>query len=109
MVQDLTLRSTNIVISDILNVTRNLMLNAERVTITTNQAPSATPRGELNLLSSAITWPTSTPRLQYLTNNGAISALNSVFFGGSRTSPFYSSNFNEPYLAFVNRGTVTTE
>lgn len=108
VIQDLTLRSTNLVISDIMNVTRNLMLNAERVTITTNQQPAQTFRGEINL-SSAITWSTSTPRLQYLTNNGGISALNAVFLGGSRSSPFYSSNFNEPYIAFVNRGTVTTE
>jgi hypothetical protein len=108
-VQDLTLRSTNIVISDILNVTRNLMIDAQRVTVASNVPPAVVPTGQLNLLSSAITWPGSTPRLQYLTNNGSISALNSVFFGGSRFSPFFTSNYNEPYLAFVNRGTVTTE
>jgi len=108
-VQDFTLRSTNIVISDIFNVTRNLMINAERVTLTTNQQPAATPRGELNLISTAITWSTSTPKLQYLTNNGGISSLNAVYLGGSRATPFYSSNFNEAYVAFVNRGTVSTE
>ena len=108
-IQDLTLRSTNIVISDVLNVTRNLLLDAERVTLTTNQQPAPTLRGELNLLSSAIIWPTVTPRLQYLTNNGGFSTLNAVFFGGSRTSPFFSSNYNEPYIAFVNRGQVSSE
>ena len=108
-VQDLSLRSTNLIISDVLNVTRKLLLDSERVTITTNQLPAATPRGELNMQSSAITWSTATPRLQYLTNDGGISALNAMFLGGSRSSPFYSSNFNERYVAFVNRGTVTTE
>ena len=49
------------------------------------------------------------PRLQYLTNAGSIKTLNSVFFGGARTTPHYTSNFNESYEAFVNRGTVTTE
>lgn len=107
--QDLTLRSTNVVISDILNVTRNLLIDAERLTVTTNQQPAPTFRGELNLMSSAITWSSSMPRLRYLTNDGSITALNSVFFGGARTTPFYTSNFNESYEAFVNHGLVTTE
>ncbi|PYI85350.1 MAG: hypothetical protein DME26_11230, partial [Verrucomicrobia bacterium] len=116
MVQDLTLRSTNVAggsdsvfISDILNVRSNLMIETQRLTISTNQLPAPTAHGEINLLSSFITWPASTPRLQYFTNNGDFSSLNAVFFGGSRTSPFYASNFNEPYIAFVNRGAVTTE
>jgi len=108
-VQDLYLRSTNVVISDILNVGRSFLIDAERITVTSNQPPANPPFGEINLLSSQITWSTSTPRLQYLTNAGNILSLNAVFFGGSRTSPYYTSNYNEPYLAFVNSGTVTTE
>lgn len=108
LIQDLTLRSTNVVISDVLNVTRNLLIEAERITVESNQPPALIPTGEINLQSSAITWPGSTPRLQYLTNSGTITALNSVFFGGSRFSPFFTSNYNEPYLAFVNRGRVST-
>jgi hypothetical protein len=108
-VQDLTLRSTNIVIGDIVNVTRNLLIDAEQLTITTNQLPAPTVRGELNLNSTDITWSSSMPRLKYLTNNGSISALNSVFFGGARTAPYYTSNFTEAYEAFINRGNVTTE
>jgi hypothetical protein len=109
LVQDLSLRSTNVVINDIMNVTRNFLVETERLTVATNQAPAPTPSGEINLLSSLITWSSSLPRLQYLANNGAIRTLNAVFFGGSRTTPFFTSNFNEPYIAFVNRGTVTTE
>jgi hypothetical protein len=108
-VQDLTLRSTNVVISDIVNVTRNMLIDAERLTVTTNQQPAPTYRGELNLNSSLITWSSALPRLRYLTNDGSITALNSVFFGGNRTSPFYTSNFTESYEAFVNHGLVTTE
>jgi len=109
VIQDLSLRSTNVEIGDILNVSRKLLIDAERLTLISNQPPSLVAGGEINMLSSAITWPNSLPRLQYLTNNGVISALNSVFFGGSRTSPFFTSNYNEPYLAFVNHGTVKTE
>jgi hypothetical protein len=115
-IQDLTLRSTNVaggdgnlVISDVLNITRSMMLEAERITVTTNVSGGPTLAGEINLLSTDITWPASTPRLQYLTNAGAIRSGNAFFFGGSRTTPHFSSNFNEPYIAFVNRGTVTTE
>lgn len=115
-IQDLVLRSTNVaggdgslVISDVLNITRSMMLDAERITITTNVAGGPTRAGEINLLSTDILWPASTPRLQYLTNAGTIRAANAFFFGGSRTMPHFSSNFNEPYIAFVNRGTITTE
>jgi hypothetical protein len=108
-IQDLTLRSTNIVISDRLNVTRNFLIDGQRLTITTNEPGAATASGEINLLSSAITWSTSTPRLQYLTNDGAMTAQNAVFFGGSRTQPFYNSTFDEPYLAFVNHGQIANQ
>jgi hypothetical protein len=30
-----------------------------------------------------------------------------MFFRGSRTSPYFSTNFNEPYVYFLNRGGVT--
>lgn len=116
LVQDLTLRSTNaaggsdsMVINDVFNVTRKLLLETERLTIATNQLPAPAPVGELNLLSTQILWPAATPRLQYFTNWGGFNALNAVFFGGSRSSPYFTSNYNEPYLAFVNHGTVTTE
>src|SRR5207249_3635692 len=97
----------SLLISDILQVTRSLLLDANRITITTNDPGSPTASGGINVLNTGIVWPTSTPRLQYLTNNGFIQTLNTVFFGGSRSSPYYSSNFNEPYYSFVNTGTVT--
>ncbi len=105
-IQSLTLRCTNnvggggeILISDPL-------IETERLTLTTNTAGSLSSRGEINLLSGNLLWPTATPRLRYLTNNGALTSLNAVFFGGSRFSPFFSTNFNEPYGAMVNRGDI---
>ena len=114
-VQNLTLRSTNfaglpdsIVISDVLNILSNsFTIDTTRLTIATNAPGSPTTTGAINLLSSSIVFSTATPRLQYLTNYGFIQTLNAVFFGGSRTSPYYSSNYNEPYRVFVNRGGVT--
>lgn len=118
LIQDLTLRSTNtaaaggedsLIVSDVYNVTRKLLLDSKRITITSNPPPALTRVGEINLLGSAITWPGSTPRLAYLTNHGIIRAQNAVFFGGSRTAPFYNGSTNEPYAAFVNRGGITNE
>ncbi len=95
MIQDLTLRSsTSLFISDIMNVFRT-------------GAPTLT--GELNLTSRDITWTASLPRLQDLTNYGKITATNSVFFGGARQPPFFTSTFTEPYRSFVNHGLVASE
>lgn len=110
-VQDMILRSTaggdgSVTIGDRLNVNRQFLIDAQRLTLTTNEAGAFNSRGELNLLSSQIVWRDTTPRLQWLTNYGRIYSPNAVFFGGSRTQPYYSSTFDEPYLAFVNRGQV---
>jgi hypothetical protein len=114
LIQTLTLRSTNsvthddsIVINDYLTVTTNLLLDTRRLTIATNDLAAETSVGGLTLTSGNIVWSTATPRLQYLTNYGTLAAANAVFFGGSRSSPYYTSNFNEPYFVFVNRGGVT--
>jgi hypothetical protein len=111
LIRNLTLHSVggddNIFISDSLNVSNSMLLDAVALTITTNEAGSLTPAGSLNLSSSMLLWPSATPRLQYLTNYGGIHTMNAAFFGGSRTSPYYSSNYNEPYQAFVNGGTVS--
>jgi hypothetical protein len=113
-VQTLNLVSTNagvpnspgaIIISDILNVTSNLTLNARSVTITTN-APGTTPVcGELNLLNFDGLFPQSTPNLLFLTNSGIITAGNSMDFAGlpfDRTSP----DTPPAYAAFVNHGQI---
>jgi hypothetical protein len=113
-VEDLILHSTNtvggtdsILISDMMTVTRSLLLDTANLTITTNEPGSPTPTGGIIVTDPGIVWSTDTPRLQNLTNYGLIEAVSSIFFGGSRSSPFYSSNYNQPYQSFINRGTVT--
>ena len=108
LVQNCLLRSTNIVISDMLNVASNLLINAQSLTITTNNPFSATPIGELNLLSPNIVWSSSLPVLQNLTNFGVITAANTVYFAGIRQNPYFTTNFTEPYRSFVNHGSITT-
>ncbi len=101
----------NLVIHDVFHITRNLHLDASRITIATNAPGSPTPAGALYLdgdsTGHAVLWPDATPRLQYFTNSGAFRTYNAVFFGGSRTTPFYNTNYNVPYAAFINHGFIT--
>ena len=98
----------SIVLSDIFNVTSNLLISTRRLTLTTNAQNSTAPAGVISYLNDGILWPTATPRLQYLTNNGGLQAKNLAVFGGSQSSPYSSpSSSVHPYTAFVNRGGVT--
>ena len=115
-VVNLTLRCTNVfggddnlIISDVLNiVSNNVLLDCSRLTITTNAGPGASaPTGGLSFLNKSVVWSDITPRLEFLTNSGFINAPSTMFFRGSRTSPYYSSTFNERYAYFLNRGGIT--
>ena len=116
LVQDATFRVTNalegddnLVINDALNITRNYLFDASRITIASNAPGSPTATGSLTLQNDSVVWPSLTPRLQYLTNNGTIQTFNAVFFGGDRSSPYYSSTYQEPYQAFVNTGLIAND
>jgi hypothetical protein len=113
-VQNLSLTVTNfgipnspgdLVISDILNVGSNTVLNARSLTITTNAPGLASSSGQLNLLNFNGLFPDSTPNLQFLTNYGLITAANSIDFAGL---PFDPTSPDSPpaYAAFVNHGGV---
>lgn len=85
-VEDFVLYSQdNVVISDVLNITRTFSLNCTNLLLTTNGPGNgaASLEGELNLDSTAINWPASVPRLSCLTNNGAITYENTVKFAGT--------------------------
>ena len=104
----LSLRGTNLYISDWLNVASNLLLNAQQVTIASNACGAATPTGQINLLTPGITWSPSFPVLENLTNWGTISLSNTVYFAGVRQSPYYTSNFTEPYQSLVNHNVISS-
>ncbi|MCX6895678.1 MAG: hypothetical protein NTZ16_09325, partial [Verrucomicrobia bacterium] len=101
-VQDLILHATNdLVISDSFNVYRNLSIDAQRLTITTNGYGNGaiSAAGELNLASTTFSWANSVPRVRWLTNNGAIRNLTAgQTFGTAATG----SN----YLVFINSGLI---
>src|SRR5205085_3982906 len=95
-------RSDSLFLNDTLHVTRNLLLDANRITIETNDSTSLSPTGGLVVENNGIVWASSTPRLQYFTNYGFVIASNTMFFGGARTFPYYTTSFNEPYAEFIN-------
>jgi hypothetical protein len=105
----LSLKTDDLRIHDVLNLVSNAVLDAERITIASNAPGSLNSSGQLNLLRGDVYWPSYTPRLNYLTNDGVIQSFNAIFFGGGRSTPFFSSNFTTNYEAFVNRGTISDQ
>ena len=101
LINNLKLRSRQVVVSDTLNVSETLLVDAEQLTVK--------PDGQINILSSTIVWSDAMPRLQSFTNEGSIKTLNSVYFGGARRAPHYNTDFDEPYINFVNRGSIASE
>jgi hypothetical protein len=107
-VQNMNVSSTNLLIGDIVNVFGSLFLDTTRLTISTNLPNAPTSRGELNLTSGDIVWSPSLPKLQSLTNFGKISTLNTIYFAGARTPPWFSGTFDEPYQSFVTHGPISS-
>ena len=109
-IQNLTLHATNnLVISDSLNISKTLSIDATSLTLTTNGAGSLSTSGGLNFLSPDIIWSGSMPRLLYLTNSGVITAQNLINFAGNMSSPYSNPNLATPYQVFINHGVVTNE
>jgi hypothetical protein len=109
-VTNFTGASNSLVISDVLNVTSNLTLKADNITITTNPGNIFAPVGQLNILNQNIVWSSAIPSLMNFTNWGIVRAGNAVYFGGSRTQPPYNTNIIDyPYNSFVNHGGITNQ
>lgn len=123
MIQDLELRSprppSEVRVADKLNVFRSALVEAERLTLTTNEPPDFVvppwlvapfnPAGELNLLSNSISWTESFPRLRFLTNLGNITISNAASWVGLRRPPWYPTVVQEPYEVVINRGRVDAQ
>ncbi|MEJ5238564.1 MAG: hypothetical protein WHT82_09395 [Limisphaera sp.] len=123
MIQDLELRSPRppheVRVADKLNVFRSALIEAERLTLTTNEPPGRIvppwlvppyhPVGELNLLSNTVAWAESFPRLRYLTNHGNITISNAASWIGLRRPPWYPGTTQEPYEAVINQGRVDAQ
>ena len=87
-VQDLILHSTNMVVSDSMNVVGTLLFDGQSLTLLTN----------LTLSGNLTDWNSATaPNLRYFTNNGTLSIPQNAHFGDDRLTN---------YAAFVNNGSI---
>ena len=101
IVQDLTLHSTNLFISDSFNLIRKLYIDATSLTVTTNLNTDGfgSQSGELNWNSTVTLNSVQFPNLRWLTNNGAIRAGNLTVFGSS----------SSPYGAIINNSLISNQ
>jgi hypothetical protein len=109
-IQDLRLHcTTNLVISDVLNILRSVSIDAQNLTLTTNGPNTASPDGELNMqllpttpttpVNYAFVWANAFPNLQNLTNWGAVRMPN--------VNPVNMGSSASPYGAFINHGLIS--
>ncbi len=89
LVQDLILHSTNILVSDSMNIVHSFLLDGRIATL----------QGNVSLSGVLQNWTyANAPTLRYFTNNGFLSIPNSAHFGDDGPTN---------YLEFVNNGTIS--
>jgi hypothetical protein len=104
-VDNLSLRSTNVFISDDLNVQSNLLINAQNLTITSNDPGDVTPEGELILTGINNLYSAQLPSVQNFTNFGIVDTPNAGFFQ-LRQDPTGARPGDGPWQSFVNYNEV---
>jgi len=88
-VQDLILHSTNMIVSDSMNVANSLLFDGQSLTI----------QGSLFLSGTLRDWNSAiAPNLRFFTNNGDLTIPNDAHFGDDRAAN---------YAAFVNHGFIS--
>lgn len=117
VVNTITLYATsNLFISDLLNVQQSYWFNAQSVTLTTNGVGNGASSvdGELNANFPGVLGAAQWPNLLYLTNNGAIRGRSQISFGvptkfGALVNNSFISDQGTVVNAtnFVNAGVIT--
>jgi hypothetical protein len=99
---DLIAHSTNVVISDNLNVVETLFLDGTSFTLNGNMNLTSTTLQNTfgqGVTTSLLDWfATNAPNLLYFTNNGSLSVPDQAHFGDDRPVP---------YSDFINTGTLS--
>ncbi len=108
-IDSLTLRSTNLVISDNVTVNQNLLLNAQNLTITSNAPNDFTPDGELIFFpaTSFDFYSVFVPTMQNFTNFGVFQTENAAYLQ-FRQDPNAPSSGDGPWQSVVNHGEIET-
>jgi hypothetical protein len=108
-VENLSLRSTNVVISDAITVESSLLINAQNLTITSNAAGNLTPVGQLifDPLLAYDFYSAFVPTMQNFTNYGLFETENAAFLQ-FRQNPNNPTAGDGPWQSVVNRGELFT-
>ena len=106
-VENFSLRSTNVVISDIVAVNQSLLINAQSLTITSNDPAALTPTGELGFfpLQPDDVFSANLPGMMNFTNFGIFETENAAFFQ-IRQDPDNPTAGDGPWQSVVNAGTI---
>lgn len=109
-IENLLLRSTNLVISDVLGVSSKLLINAQNLTITSNASSAVTPQGQLiyDPADESDLYSANFPSMLNFTNFGTISSLNAAFFQ-VRQNPIFPQSGDGPWQSVVNHGQILSE
>ena len=91
----------SVVIHDVLNVYKTFYFDGVRLTLETNGYGNGftSPNGAINWAVATTFGPTQIPNVRWLTNNGALTALNDAIFGTSSAR----------YGAFLNHGLLADQ
>ena len=108
-IENLSLRSTNVVVSDVLTVNESLLINAQSLTITSNAPGSLTPNGEIDFLplQPDDLFSANLPGILNFTNFGVLNTENAAFFQ-VRQDPNNPSAGDGPWQSVVNAGTIVS-
>jgi hypothetical protein len=109
-INNLSLRSTNLVISDVLAVSNKLVINAQNLTITSNAPSDVTAQGQLIYIPNdeSDLYSANFQGMLNLTNFGAIVSLNAAFFQ-VRQTPNFPLAGDGPWQSIVNHGAILSE
>ena len=101
ILENLALNSTNVILSDRLDVEGNFLINAQNLTLTYNGPEALSPAGELYPAALDALWTPYLPSLQNLTNQGLIEVADAAFFETLHSLQQSSPN-DAPLQSFVN-------
>lgn len=108
-VQNLALRSTNLVISDALTVNNSMLINAQNLTISSNDPSDFNPTGQLVFFPAdgSYLFSANLPVMQNFTNEGIVETLNAAYFQ-FRQNQLFPTPGDGPWQSIVNGGSIVS-
>ena len=110
-IQNLSLRSTNVTISDSMEIAtnqgNNFLINAQNFTLTVNPT-NASAFGQLIFDSTTPIWQQAFPVLNNMTNYGDIESPTSIYMAKVGTDPYTQAGLTNGYVNIANYGVINS-